>query len=326
MRVRLSNLRRRLCNELQRGLPLCERPFADIAARLSNDERTILGECRLLMKSGVLRRLGAVINYRAIGAAGTLASAHVEENDISRVAGAISSLKGVSHNYLRNHWYNLWFTLQCPSAGDLAAELSRLAKHTGARFMSLPVRRTFKLDARFDVEGRGTAAFGKTGTPPSTRRVRLTKRQRHILGGLRQGLRVEASPFEFLCGPRMPAKDVLAIIAELMDKGVITRIGGIVNHRLIGLTANAMLACKVSEARIIHAGNKLAQLEMVSHCYERRPRVGWPYNLYAMMHARSMAAIRRAVATFAKEESIEQYVLLPTLREFKKQPVSSYSL
>ncbi len=151
----LSAFDKRLCNELQIGLPIAERPFAIIARILKSNEAKVLKRTRALVKLGVIRRLGVSINWRAIGKASTLVAAHIEQEDLKKVISAVNKLKGVSHNYLREHHYNLWFTLRADSQKDIETILKKLSKRFGAAFNSLPVVRVFKLDARFDAASDG---------------------------------------------------------------------------------------------------------------------------------------------------------------------------
>ena len=151
----LSAFDKRLCNELQTGLPIAERPFAIIARILKSSEANVLKRTRALVKLGVIRRLGVSFNWRAIGKASTLVAAHIEQEDLKKVASAVNKLKGVSHNYLREHHYNLWFTLRADSQKDIDAILKKFSKRFGTAFNSLPVMRVFKLDARFDAASNG---------------------------------------------------------------------------------------------------------------------------------------------------------------------------
>ena len=112
MTVSLTDFEKRLCNRLQRGLPLVSQPFAGIASELACTEAQVLEQARQLKASGVLRRICAVLNQRALGMASTLVTAHVPDEQIWPVTAAVNALPGVSHNYLRNHRFNLWFTLQ----------------------------------------------------------------------------------------------------------------------------------------------------------------------------------------------------------------------
>ncbi len=319
----LTPPQRRLCNILQDGLPVCSRPFAEIAKLLDSSEEIILKEIRELKKTGVIRRLGAIVDYRALGKVSTLVTAHIPEESVQEVAAAVNGLPGVSHNYLRKHHYNLWFTLQANSQTEIETTLLKLSAQFGIDFHGMPVTHSFKLDVRFDAEnGEDVTVNGGAKTRVAkTKKVELTDKQKQILAGLQNELEIVEKPFEFLCGEKLNEKDVLKIIDSLIDKGVISRIGAIVDHRKLGFVANVMFVCSVPEERVIEAGNTLANLSMVSHCYERKTFEGWPYNLFAMMHGLSMSDIQKTIDEFTEGEKIEDFEMLPTVKELKKHPV-----
>jgi len=124
-----------------------------------------------------------------------------------------------------------------------------------------------------------------------------------------------------LCGEGLGKEDVLRIIKELIDKGVIRRIAAVVDHRKLGFVVNVLFACEVPQERIIAAGQRLACFKMVSHCYQRETFENWPYNLFAMMHGQSMGQIQHVINKFTEAEKIDSFQLLPTAAELKKQPV-----
>jgi len=95
----------------------------------------------------------------------------------------------------------------------------------------------------------------------------------------------------------------------------------VVDHRKLGFVANVLFAAEVPQARIVKAGKRLARSEIVSHCYERETFENWPYNLFAMMHGRSMGQIQHVIDEFVEAEKIDSFRLLPTKAELKKQPV-----
>ena len=346
--MRLTELQKKLCNELQKGLPVCSRPFAEIAKDLNCDEKTVLQQTRELKNAGVIRRIRALINYRALGMVSTLAAAHVPERNLQEVAEAVNSLEGVSHNYLRDHFYNLWFTLQARTAAEIDLTLSSLAGRFGIDFHSLPLKRAFRLDVRFDAESEdqillegleevgalqieretGAEEIPKRGAVELDETPKPTKRpweggdsDKLILSKLQDDLAITSEPFAFLYGGGLGAEDVLKIITELIDKGVIRRIAAVVDHRKLGFVANVMFAAEVPQDRIVRAGERLARLGMVSHCYERETFANWPYNLFGMMHGRSIGQIQSVVDTFVEAEKIDSFQLLPTTAELKKQPV-----
>ncbi len=102
MTLLLTKLQKQLCNALQNGLPICARPFAEIAKGLDSSEEEVLEQTHRLKNAGIIRRIGALLNYRALGMTSTLVAAHVPQENIQEVADAVNSLENVSHNYLRD--------------------------------------------------------------------------------------------------------------------------------------------------------------------------------------------------------------------------------
>ena len=319
MSVRLTKLQKQLCNALQEGLPICSRPFEDLAKFLDSDERKVLREIEELKRAGVIRRICALINYRALGRTSTLVAAHIPQENLQEVTEAVNSLRDVSHNYLRKHYYNLWFTLQAESLEQIEVTLSNLSGRLGIDFYSLPVKRAFKLDVRFDTEGQLLSQDVELASEGEI--VELDENQKRILSKLQDELDVIAEPFDFLCSEVLERQEVLRIIAELIDKGVIRRIAAVLDHRKLGFVANVLFACKVPQDKIVEAGKRLARFGIVSHCYERKTFRDWPYNLFAMMHGRSMGEIQHVINKFVEAEKIDSFELLPTAAELKKRPV-----
>jgi len=199
--VHLTKLQKQLCNALQDGLPICRKPYDDLAKYLNNDEETILQEVRGLKESGVIRRIRALINSRALGLTGTLVAAHIPEENLQQVTAAVNSMEDVSHNYLRGHHYNLWFTLQAESAEQIEAVILNLSRRFGIDFYNLPVERVFKLDVRFDAEGQ--EPLSDTGQIPKNEKAELNEAEKLILAKLENELDVISEPFEFLCGKEL---------------------------------------------------------------------------------------------------------------------------
>jgi len=319
--MRSTKIQRQLCNKLQDGLAVCERPFEELAKSIEADEETVLRETISLKESGVIRRISAIINYRALGMTGTLVAAHVPEEALKEVADAVNSLENVSHNYLREHYYNLWFTLQERTDEHINVTLSKLSGRFGIEFHSLPVERAFKLDVRFDAEGEIEVLSQELRQVPEQKIFELNKHQKLILSKLQEDLSITARLFDSVCVKELEIEEVLKIIQELADKGVIRRIAAVVDYRRMGFTANVLFVSAVAQDRIVRAGEELARFKVVSHCYQRATFENWPYNLFAMMHGKSFGDIQRVIDRFIEAEKIDSYELLPTKAELKKQPV-----
>ncbi len=292
-----------------------------MARSLDVSEEVVLEQSQQLKDAGIVRRISALINYRAIGRTGTLVAAHIPQENLQQVAEAVNSLESVSHNYLRSHYYNLWFTLQADSTGQIEVVLANLSSRFDVDFYSLPVERIFKLDVRFDAHSEGQVLLQDVEDVPESQVVQLNDNQKLILSNLQKGLDLAAEPFDFLCTEGMNIEEALQIVQEMVDKGVIRRIAAVVDHRRLGFTANVLFAGKAAGERVVEAGGKLARFGIVSHCYQRKTVEGWPYNLFAMMHGRSMGEIQRVINKFVEAEKIDSFELLPTEAELKKQPV-----
>jgi len=322
-----SAFEKRLLNTLQTGLPVTHlprrrprveagRPFAQIGKYLGVSEKRVLQATRRLTRRGIIRRIGAVINWRALGKASTLVTASVAEKKLKKVVVAVNKLEGVSHNYLRDHRYNLWFTLRADSQRRINEILEKLSTRFALDFHSLPVKRTFKLDVRFDAQSGGRRLLPTRSTQDAVRST-LSAVDRRILEKLQTGLKIVKRPFDFF-DDDFENFDCLLHIAEMLEEGVIYRIGVVVNHHKLGFTANAMFVCRVSQTRVIKVGRKLAKVNIVSHCYERKTFADWPYNLYAMMHSRSQTDIRRSAEKFVKSQGLKKWELLQTVKTLKK--------
>lgn len=316
----LTKFQKRLCNMLQDGLAICAWPYADLAEHLGTDEKTVLEETRELKEKGIIRRIRAMINHRALGMTSTLVAGHVPQENLQEVGEAINSLEGVSHNYVRKHDLNLWFTLQGGSPEEIEIEVSKLSGRFGINFYNLPVVRVFKLDVRFDAEGSGQLSNDVEPVPKSEA-VKLNVAEKRIVSKLQDELEVTERPFDFLCGEGLEIDELIRTIQRLVDKGVIRRIGAVVDHRKLGYVANILFCCAAGEGQIAEAGRRLARFGIVSHCYQRKRVKDWPYNLFAMLHGRSMGEIQHVIDKFTEAEGIEAFELLATEAELKKKAV-----
>ncbi|MBN2559837.1 MAG: hypothetical protein JXQ75_02765 [Phycisphaerae bacterium] len=317
----LTDFQKSLCNRLQRGLPFCAQPYAEIAQELGSSETEVLAQTRDLMEAGIIRRISVQVNYRALGLSSTLVTGHVPTEQLPEVTAAVNRLPGVSHNYLRHHHFNIWFTLQGKTPEQISVTLLDLQTRFGVEFHSLPVTHVFKLDVRFDVENADEVLLQDAECVPGTERVEITDEHRDILARLQGGLEVTSRPFDAPKPEGMDEPRYFALLSELLEVGVIRRIAGVLNHHKLGFSANVMFAGQVAPQRVVEAGRRLARFGTVSHCYERRTFDGWKYNLFAMMHGRSMAQIQHTLDQFTATGDVLSFELLPTQAELKKQPV-----
>ena len=149
---------RDILTRLQDNLPLETRPYAALAAEIGTTEDKLLRRINALMKNGLIRRIGPVVDQARLGRATTLAAVAAPEKLVDEIAAAICALPGVSHCYLRGaedggERYNVWFTLAAATREELEATLRDLGERIGLPVASFPAKKFFKLRVRLDMTG-----------------------------------------------------------------------------------------------------------------------------------------------------------------------------
>ena len=143
---------KQLLNLIQEDLPITAAPFAGVAVRLGIGEAEVLDRIRRLRKRGIIRRIGAVFDLRKLGFVSTLCAARVPEEKMAAFVKIVNDCPGVTHNYRREHEYNVWFTLIAPDEEGLSALLAGIKLNTGIDdILSLRAVGTFKINARFEM-------------------------------------------------------------------------------------------------------------------------------------------------------------------------------
>jgi DNA-binding Lrp family transcriptional regulator len=142
-RSTLDELDRAILNRLQRGFPVCERPYAAAAEELGMGEADLLGRLRRLLDEGTLTRFGPLYQIERAGGAFVLAAMEVPADDIERVARVLDALPEVAHNYLRTHRLNMWFVLALESKERIDSIIARIEGDTGCRVHAMPKLREY---------------------------------------------------------------------------------------------------------------------------------------------------------------------------------------
>ncbi len=149
---------RQLLDELQKAIPLEKSPWVETGRRLGLSGEEVLTRLERLSKMGVVRKLGPIIDARKVGlTASTLVGMKAPQERIDEIVEVINSYDEVSHNYERNHEYNVWFTLTAPNQGYLAKILQEIGMKTGVPeedILNLPTERLFKIKANFKMAGK----------------------------------------------------------------------------------------------------------------------------------------------------------------------------
>ena len=150
----MDDLDSRILHKLQHDFPLCENPYEAIAERLDISGEELWSEVRRMLDDGVIRRMGASFDSKKLGFSSTLAAVSVETSLVERAAEVIGAFPEVTHNYLRNDIFNIWFTMIAVDEARIERVLEEIRVSLSlerSAVLNLPVRRLFKLDARFGV-------------------------------------------------------------------------------------------------------------------------------------------------------------------------------
>ena len=326
MTTDLNDFQKQLLKIIQEPIPICREPFVSIAEKLDSDRNTVLDSIKQFSDSGLIRRFGPHISYRALGKTASLVAAHVPDEDISITAAVVNAIPSVSHNYLRDHHYNMWFTLQADTQQQIDNLLQNLSRRLGTQFYPLKAKKVFKLDVRFDPDLKEPFTRSKLIQPPAPpsqqQPVKLDDLQKKILNKLQTNFEIIPRPFDYLTfDGDMNIEQALQTVQSLADSGVIRKISAVLDHKKLGCNANIMFCAKVKPQNIDHAGSALASYKMVSHCYHRETFKEFPYNLFAMMHAAESKQIEKVITEFTENHSITDFAALATTAELKKSPV-----
>ena len=150
----MDNIDSRILHELQYNFPLSERPYEVIAARLKLSKEDIWNRIQIMLDEGVIRRMGASFDSNKLGFHSTLAAVSVDAELVDRAADIIGQFHEVTHSYLRNDAFNIWFTLIAVDNNRIENILEQIRKSLcleRSKILNLPMKRLFKLDARFRI-------------------------------------------------------------------------------------------------------------------------------------------------------------------------------
>lgn len=310
---------------VQSAFPLTPRPFAALGEHLGEDEDAVLARYRRLRGDGLIRQTSAIVDTERVGYQSTLVATRVAADRVDDVAGIVSAHPGVSHNYRRDHDFNLWWTLAVPPEADLGAHAHALHRRIAADATRLlPTITRYKIGVRLDVGGQRAAdAMEARTTAPEGRAERqgrrLTPDEVVLVRELQEDLPVEARPFAPMAGRLGTTEDdVVARAQRLVDEGLVRRVAAVLRHRRAGFSANAMSVWQAPAERVDEAGERLAAFAAVTHCYRRLTHPDWPYPLFAMVHATSREHVDETIASMRAHADLDEPLLLYSTVEYKK--------
>ena len=324
----IDSIDKQLLNDIQWVFPLTDRPYLEISKLYNISEKDAMQRILHLKEIGLIRQINAIFDTRRLGYKSALVAFVVKHDKLNHVAEQVNKHPGVSHNYERNHEFNMWFTLAVPPNADMKTDLERLASTDGVtKYRVLPTLKLYKIGVRLDMVNEDTKMPEPTDKVKTLnpKKFNLTERDKEFVRELQKDLKIIPEPFKELADTLgITTSQLFEKIKEYEDIGVMRRFAAILRHRDAGFTANGMVVWKVPDLKIDEVGNKLAAFPQVSHCYRRPVYPDWQFNLFSMVHARTIEAAEKIAMQMSESIGIKDYRILFSSREFKKERVKYF--
>jgi siroheme decarboxylase len=322
--IPLDELDRRLLNLMQGSFPIAPRPYQHVAALAGVSEEEAMSRVRRLLDKRIIRQVTPIFDTRALGYSSMLVAAKVDPEHPHRAAHVINEHPGVSHNYLRNHDFNLWFTIATEPDSPLGLQgtLEVLAREAGAESVrQLPTLKLFKIRMDLEMEGdtKALASPVESKEPVELERQPYDERDIGVIRALQGDMPVIGEPYA-------PAAEQLGIsqadflehLAGMRERGLLRRVAAILYHRRAGFSANGMGVWQVPDEQIEEIGRRMAAVRGISHCYQRPTYEDWPYSVFTMAHGRSKQECDAVLDAIAEQTQIHERATLYSSTEFKK--------
>lgn len=317
-----------LLNALQWNFPLTPRPFATIGEPLGLSESQTVNRIAALRDARVIRQISAIFDSRRLGYRSSLVAMRLPADREARAVEIVNAHPGVSHNYQRNHPFNMWFTLTVHWSRDLQAEMEALREASGAETARLlPTLKLFKINVKLDVTG-ATDATAREETKhhkPTGVLNPLTVDDVFAIRELQRDLPDTTEPFAPAAARLgIPVEQLLDHARGYLENGRMRRFAAVLHHQTAGFTHNAMSVWECPEEDIERCGRIIAGFKSISHAYRRPTYEDWPYSLFGMIHGRSFEDCRAVAEAIRKETGLDDYALLYSTREWKKVRVQYF--
>jgi siroheme decarboxylase len=305
--IPLDETDKRLMNLLQSSFPLDPEPFALVASEAELDLDDVLARTQRLLDGRIIREITPIFDTRALGYESMLVAAKVDSEHPQRAAAIVNSHPGVSHNYLRTHEFNLWFTIATPPDSELGlpGTLEALMRETGAESMrELPTLTLFKINMNLEME-KGTEALAAAveAAPPRELGAQpYGEDDIALIRALQGPMKAVERPYDEAAAELgTDTEALLERLRSMVDRKILRRVAAILYHRRAGFSANGMGVWKVPEDEIMEVGGRMASFRGISHCYQRPTYEDWPYSVFTMAHGRSKEECDAILDSIAEE-------------------------
>jgi len=324
----IDTLDKEILNEIQWIFPLVSKPYHEIAKKFNISTDVVKKRLTNLKQTGILRQLSAIFDTRRLGYKSSLVALEIEPDKLDYVAHQINRHPGVSHNYERNHQFNLWFTLAVPPGCDLKTEVDKFSKLEGIKKIRLlPTIQLFKIGVKLDMIDEKKHEVKPTEEKKKINNVKFvpTEKDKEFIRELQKDLEIVDRPFLNTAQKLgITEEELFQKLKHYEDIGVMRRFAAILRHRDAGFIANGMIVWKVPDDRITEVGETLGSFPQVSHCYQRPVYNDWPYNVFSMIHCKSKDEAKNMAKEIQKIIHVDEYNILFSAREFKKTRVEYF--
>ena len=322
--IPLDEVDRRLLNLMQGSFPIAIHPYAHVAEQAGIAADEAMARVQHLLDKRIVRQVTPIFDTRALGYSSMLVAAKVDPEHPHRAAQIINAHPGVSHNYLRNHEFNLWFTIATEPDSRLGLEgtLEVLAREAGAESVrQLPTLKLFKIRMDLEMEGdtQALAVAAEATEPVELDPQPYDELDVAVIRALQGDMPVKAEPYaDAAAALRIPQERLLDHLAGMQERGLLRRVAAILYHRRAGFSANGMGVWKVPAEQILDVGRRMAAVRGISHCYQRPTYADWPYSVFTMAHGRSKEECDAILDSIEQMTGISQRATLYSSTEFKK--------
>jgi len=323
----VDELDKRLLNIIQDDFPVASRPFRVLGSAVGMGEAEALERVAVLKQRHIIRQISAIFDTRSLGYRSSLVAMRLPAEQLDAGAAVVSAHPGVSHNYRRDHAFNLWFTIAVPPESSLEWTVERLHTMAGAESARLlPTLRLFKIGLHLDMEGgagldrveSGEAAYSDERRPAGGR-AGLRTVDIAAIRELQVDLPVVSEPYRPMAERLgIGEEDLFELAGSLKSRGYLRRMAAVLYHRDAGFGANAMGVWVVPEERVEDVGRTMASFRGVSHCYLRPTYPDWPYNIFTMVHGQTPSDCHAMIDAISAAARIREYTLLYSTKEYKK--------
>jgi len=320
-------MKQEILSRIQKKFPLVAKPFEVIANELGMSEAEVLEILQAEKKANIIRQTSAIFDTKRLGYKSSLVAFKIPKDKISNAVKIINAHPGVSHNYERNHDFNIWFTMAVAPDSKLGLDrtVEILSELTEADdYIMLPTLKLFKINVKLNTTGKDEKKE-KVKKVVHTE-IELTPLHHEIIQRAQYDIEMISEPFaKIIKELDIDYETFFNILIELQEAGIMRRFASILNHRKAGFNANAMVVWDVDEENGEVIGEKAAAFSAVSHCYLRPKYANWPYNLFTMVHGKTTDETNGIIAEMATEIESKSHMPLYSSREFKKVRIEYFT-